>query len=510
MHRRAALGPALAAALALGTGAALAALAAGCAAGPDYVAPDPGAPAAWSASAQEGVRPEAADPETLARWWTTLDDPVLDGLIARAVAGNQDLAQARGKLREVRAQRGLAGADFFPTLDAAASASRSRSSETAGGGNIGNAYRAGFDATWELDLFGGKRRALEAARADVGAGEADLRDVLVSLLAEVAVSYVDVRSFQERLAFAHANLTAQKETYDLARWRAEAGLTTALDVEQARLNLEQTRARIPSLATGLEQAENRLAVLVGEPAGALRAVLEPVAPIPAAPPGVAVGVPADALRQRPDVRRAERRLAAQTARIGVAKARRLPSLSLAGSIGLEALVPGDLLLGDALAASGRSSLGWALFDAGRLRTQVTVEDARRAQALAAWRAAVLTALEDVNNTLTSYANEQSRRASLANAAEAARLAADLARDQYTSGLIDFQTVLDAQRSLLSLQDQLAVSEGAVTTDVIRLYKALGGGWAALAPEPVSDAGPNAATDPTPERAMRAVPAAATP
>jgi NodT family efflux transporter outer membrane factor (OMF) lipoprotein len=472
-HRSRAAAP-----LALSVAVSLAVLA-GCAVGPDYVAPEPDAPAAWHDAAGTAVDTAPADPDTLAAWWTTLDDPVLTGLVDRAVRGNQDLRQARGRLRQARAQRGVATADYFPSVTGSAGASRGKGAANLGSGRYANLYTAGFDATWELDLFGGKRRAVEAARADVDAGEADLRDVLVSLLAELATNYVDLRTFQERLAFAQANLKAQTETYDLTRWRAQAGLTTDLDVQQARRNLEQTRAEIPSLEAGLTQAANHLATLVGVPAGSLDDLLRRTGPIPSAPARVAVGVPADTLRQRPDVRRAERRLAAQTARIGVAQANRFPSLSLAGSIGVEPLVPGKLFESGAQTVSGRTTLAQSIFDAGALKDNVQVQDALQEQALAAYRAAVLTALEDVEGALASYASERDRKDALGRAADAARLAADLARDQYTSGLIDFQTVLDAQRSLLSLQDQLAVSEGAVTSDVIRLYKALGGGWASL-------------------------------
>jgi len=453
-------------------------LLAGCAVGPDYVAPDADAPTGWNQAA-EGVHAGPSEPDALARWWTALDDPVLTDLIGRASRGNLDLAQAKSRLVEARAQRGVSRADLFPGASASGGASRTRTGKGAGA-SIGSAYNAGFDASWELDLFGGNRRAVEAARADVEAGEADLNDVRVSLAAEVAANYVQLRALQARLGIARSNLKAQTDTFDLTRWRADAGLTTRLDVAQARLNLEQTRAQVPSLETQITQAKNRLAVLSGERPGALADLLEAPRPIPVAPADVAVGVPADALRARPDVRRAERQLAAQSARVGQARAARFPSLSLAGSIGLEALTAGNLFVADALVASERGSLGWTLFDAGRLKGNVKVQDARRDQALSAWHAAVLAALEDVEGALAAYSGERTRRDSLATAAGAARTAADLARDQYASGLIDFQQVLDAQRTLYALEDQLTQSRGAVTTDVIQLYKALGGGWTRLA------------------------------
>jgi NodT family efflux transporter outer membrane factor (OMF) lipoprotein len=451
--------------------------------GPDYTAPETAAPATWNAKLAAGVSVAQPDAATLARWWTVLDDPVLSRLIERALAGSLDLRQAQARVREARARRGFAGADRFPTLAAAASASKTRGSEeTTAAGVTTELYSAGFDASWELDLFGGKRRALEAAEAGLQASEEDRRDVLVSLTAEVALNYVELRSFQARLAIAEANLAAQSETYDITRWRAEAGLTTQLDVESARFNLEQTRASVPTLRSGLEQARNRLVVLLGQPPGYLADELGKGRAIPVTPVELAVGVPADVLRRRPDVRRAERQLAAQTAQVGVATAARYPGFTLLGSIGLEALSSGRLFTSAARTSSAGANIGWTMFDAGRIRQNIEVQSALQEQALIAYEAAVLAALRDVENALVAYAEEQTRRGSLAEAAQAAKTAADLAGQQYTSGLVDFQVVLDAQRSLLSLQDQLASSEGEVTSNLIRLYKALGGGWASLEPD----------------------------
>jgi len=331
-------------------------------------------------------------------------------------------------------------------------------------------------------VFGGEKRAVEAAGAELQASEEDLRDVLVSLLAEVALNYVELRSFQTRLSVAEANLDAQKKTYNITRWRRQAGLTTQLDVEQAKYSLEQTRAQIPGLETGIAQAKNRLAVLIGQHPGSLRDALAKRKPIPVAPLEVAVGVPADILRRRPDVRRAERRLAAQTAQIGVATADLYPRFSLFGSIGLEALSLGNLFsLGSRTHGMG-ATVAWPLFDAGAIRSNIEVQSALQEQALIRYEAAVLTALEDVENALIAYAKEQHRRQSLIEATGAARRAADLAQKQYSSGLIGFGDVLIAQRSLLSLQDQLAVSEGDVTSNLIALYKSLGGGWKSLMPD----------------------------
>jgi NodT family efflux transporter outer membrane factor (OMF) lipoprotein len=454
----------------------------GCATvGPDYVAPDARAPAQWSAELKAGVSSAQSDPQALARWWTVLDDPLLAGLVERSLEGNLDLRQAQARVREARARRGVAAADRFPTITTGVAATRASGSRETGLGLTNELYSAGFDASWELDVFGGKRRATEAAQAQLEASVEDTRDVLVTLFAEVALNYVEVRSFQTRLSLAEENLRSQSETYDITRWRRQAGLTTQLDVERARFNLEQTRAQIPVLQTGLAQARHRLAVLLGQAPGALAAELTESQAIPSARVELAVGVPADVLRRRPDVRRAERQLAAQTAQVGVATAARYPSFSLLGSIGLEALAPGRLLSSAATSSLIGGNVNWTLFDAGRLRQNIQVQTALQEQALIGYEAAVLGALQEVEDVLVAYAEEQARRESLRLATQSAKAAADLAQQQYAAGLIDFQAVLDAQRSLLSLQDQLATSEGEVTSNLIRLYKALGGGWVSLNP-----------------------------
>jgi NodT family efflux transporter outer membrane factor (OMF) lipoprotein len=455
----------------------------GCAAvGPDYMAPDTSMPQAWHTPEKSGLVGEPLNKGALACWWSILQDPVLTNLIESAVAENLGLKEARARVREARARRAISETYRFPTIDAGGSARTSRSSEETGSGSQRELYAAGFDAAWELDVFGGEKRAVEAAGADLQASEEDLRDVLVSLLAEVALNYVELRSFQTRLSVAEANLDAQKETYNITRWRRQAGLTTQLDVEQAKYSLEQTRAQIPGLETGLAQAKNRLAVLIGQHPGSLRNTLAERKPIPVTPLEVAVGVPADILRRRPDIRRAERRLAAQTAQIGVATADLYPRFSLFGSIGLEALSLGNLFsLGSRTHGMG-ATIAWPLFDAGAIRSNIEVQSALQQQALIRYEAAILKALEDVENALIAYAKEQRRRQSLIEATEAARRAVDLAQKQYSSGLIEFGNVLIAQRSLLSLQDQLAVSEGGVTSNLIALYKSLGGGWKSLMPD----------------------------
>ncbi|MEP7011757.1 MAG: efflux transporter outer membrane subunit [Acidobacteriota bacterium] len=450
--------------------AALLALAS-CAVGPNYRAPTPAelhAPETWASPLPEGAA--AGD---LSAWWQQLGDPVLTGLIEDSLAASPDLDLARARLREARARRKLAAAGLLPTVDASASASASRSN-----GSSGEHYDAGFDAAWEPDVFGGGRRSIEAAGADLESSEASLHDTQVSLVAEVALNYVDVRSLQSRIDIAQENLKRQGETLDLTGWRFQAGLVSQLDVDQARAAREQTRAQIPTLQTSLEAAKNRLAVLLGQAPGAIEDRVAESAPIPPVPQQVTVAIPADVLRQRPDVRAAERTLAAQTARIGVAEAARYPNLRLSGSLGVGGISLAALTGGTSLAHSLALSVAETIFDGGRLAQQVEIQKAGEQQALASYRSTVLLALEEVENALVSLARTRERREALRLADESARSAADLARQRYSTGLSDFQTVLDAERTELSTADNLKTTEADLTTALIQLYKALGGGWSA--------------------------------
>jgi len=454
----------------------------GCTAvGPDYVPVKTSVFPTWHTELKGGLSVNEMGPETLTEWWMTLNDPELSSLIDRAVLGNLDLKKAMARVRESRARRGMAKADFFPTFDATGSANWSRSNKDTGSGKTSDLFAATFDAGWEMDIFGGVRRSVEAAEADLQANYEDLRNVLVSLIGEVALNYIDVRTSQALLAVAEANLEAQAETYQLTQWRYEAGLSDELAVQQARYNLENTRSLIPALRTGLEEAMNRIAVLLGEQPGKVHAELEKREPIPVTPLKVAVGVPADLLRRRPDVRQAERQLAAQTARIGVATADLYPKFTLSGSSGLEALSLGNLSSGS-LKVTGGPQITWAIFKGGAIRQNIEVQSALQEQALIQYEAAILGAVEEVENALVAYAEVQQRRRSLSEATQAAQMAVELAQHKYQAGLTDFNNVLDAQRSLLSFQEQLTQSEGTVTSNLIRLYKALGGGWTSMAPD----------------------------
>lgn len=451
-------------------------LAACAAVGPDYAPPAADAPAAWSRL--EAGRPAVvpASPGDLSRWWRALNDQLLIRLIDEALMASPDLRQARASLREARARRMVAAAGRLPEVTAAASARRGTASEEAGSGDTSDLFSAGFDAGWEIDLFGGVRRDVEAADADLQAAEANLHATRVALAAEVALNYVELRGLQQRLAIARTNLASQTETLQLTVWRAQAGLVSSQDVEQARSNREQTRAQIPSLETGLAEAEHRLDILLGRAPGTLHARLAVQGNLPAMPAKIAVGIPADTLRQRPDIRAAERQLAAETARVGVAEAARYPSFQLSGSIGVEALSLEALAGSSAATSSLLAGITAPVFDAGRLKSQVEIRDAIRDQAAIAWEQAVLAALQDVENALVALGRTAEREQALAAAAEAAGNAAQMARQQYSAGLIDFQAVLDTERTELSVQDSLASSRTDGLLALIQLYKALGGGW----------------------------------
>jgi outer membrane protein, multidrug efflux system len=448
--------------------------------GVDYTQPKISSSHNWKNSGDATIS-KTTDTKILAAWWTTLNDPILSLLIERAVKNNLDVKKAVARIREARASRGLEEANYYPTLDAAGSATRTKSTNlNTGNSSKQNLYSAGVDASWELDLFGGVRRSVEAADATLQARNEDLRDSLVSLLGELALNYIDVRTYQARIKAAEGNLSAQAETFQLTLWMKEADLSDQLAVEQASYNLESTRSKIPDLNTGLEKAMNRIAVLTGEQPGKVHAELVEEKPIPVVPIEVAVGVPADVIRNRPDIRSAERELAAQTAKIGVAESELYPKFTLGGSIGLEAAAISSS--GTGLTLSGGPQISWAIFRAGAIRQNIKMQTALQEQALINYENTILSSLEEVENALKAFAEEQQKRKSLSKTVQAALNAAELAQYKYQAGLADFSSVLEAQRSLLSYQDELARSEGAVTSDFVTLYKALGGGWTSIVPE----------------------------
>ena len=445
---------------------------AGCAVGPEYRRPQPDLPAAWTPAEPDATATTAA---IQAEWWRGFDDPLLARLVERALAANTDVRIARARLRAARAATAQAEASLWPSVGAYGSASRS----SAGGQDATSSYGAGFDASWEIDIFGGLRRGVEAADADAQASAATLGTTQVSLAAEVARDYVQLRSYQLRASITQANLESQTQTLQLTEWRAQAGLVGQLDVEQARSNREQTKAQLPLLQDAATQSANALAVLLNVAPGVL--VAEPAAAAPAIPDATSqplAGIPADLLRRRPDIVAAERNLAAATARIGVAEAARYPSLSLGGTLGLEGAVLSALSGSAAATRLGLASLTAPIFDAGKLRQQVVIRTAEQEQALAAYEAALYGALRDVENARASLVNGRARSAALAQTVQAARNAALLANFRYRSGLVDFQTVLDTERSVRTLEDSQASTQADTVVALIQLYKALGGGWSA--------------------------------
>jgi NodT family efflux transporter outer membrane factor (OMF) lipoprotein len=476
----------------------VAAFTGGCATGPDYHSPTAiTAPAHWSEGLAGG---EQATPAGLGSWWKTFNDPELDLLISRAMHSNLDLRIAQSRVLEARAQYGIAASALVPSVDAAGSDSREQASHhqpvlgsvplppTTSFDN--QVYQAGVDASWEIDVFGGQRREVEAARAEVGASEFGERATMMVLLGDVARNYVDVRGYQRRLAIAADNIQAQRQGLAITRDRFAHGLATDLDVEESSTLLAETQAEVPALEADLQASIHRLGVLLGREPGALLAELSAQAPIPASPEVVPVGLPSDLLLRRPDVRQAERQLAAATANIGVAQADLFPKFYLTGAAGYQSVSAGDWFSSGSSFWSIGPSVQWKIFDAGRVRANIRVQDARQEEALAAYERTVLTAFEEVENGLVSYATEQVRHRSLQEAVAASQKSLALANRLYANGLTDFLRVLDAERSLYDAEDRLAQSEKAISGNLVSLYESLGGGWEqAVSAAPQSNAQP---------------------
>lgn len=429
----------------------------------------PALPTAWAGAPSDGL--QTADRQSLLAWWQQFNDPQLTVLVTQALDANTSVRSAQAALRQARALQDVAAAGLGPTLAAGGDAQRSRASS-----NTGNRFGASLDASWEVDLFGGQRSALDARTASAEAVAADLGAVQVSLAAEVALAYIGLRAAQARLAIAEANLATQQETLQITRWRRQAGLVDALATEQAQAAAEQTRAGLPPLQTTVAQSRHALAVLTGRPPAALDADLAATAPVPQPATTLALDGPADTLRQRPDVRAAERRLAAAWATLAQADAALRPSLRLSGSLGLNALTLGGLSSGGAVAGALLAGISLPVFDGGALRGQQRAQQAAVDQAQEAWRASVLAALREVEDALVALRNGLERVQRLQAAALAATNAATLADQRFRSGLVDFQTVLDTQRSQLGAQDSLAGARADLAADHVRLHKTLGGGW----------------------------------
>ncbi len=417
---------------------------------------------------------DAADQVALAQWWTSFGDPQLSGLIDRALAGNNNLATAQARLRAARAAlRGSRGA-LLPTLDASGSVSRNE--VVAGSGFDGTNFQAGLDASWEADIFGRLSRTVEAARATADSSAASLADVQRSLVAEVALNYVDARQQQARLAVARDNLRIQDNTLQIVQWRTDAGLASEVELQQAIAQRSQTAAGIPSLEQTYESDANQLAILLGVNPGSIQAELAPAKAIPLGPDNVENGLPAELLARRPDLIVAQKNLVAELARVGVAEAQLYPALRFSGSLSTSSGNLGDLatnILGSLL-----GSISAPIFEGGQLRARVEQQQATADAALSTYRQAVLIALQDVENALIAIDRTKAREALLVTAETAARTSAELAQTRYESGLIDFQTLLNAQATQLSAQDSHTTAIAARANASIQLFKALGGGWSA--------------------------------
>jgi multidrug efflux system outer membrane protein len=449
-------------------------LIAGCKVGPNFQPPETPVPGEWVGP----LPPAPTGPEQdLASWWTVFADPLLTSLEDRALQSNLDLQLAQARIRQARAVRGIAVSGIGPLLNATGLFRRSQAplARDTAGPTI-NQYLAGFDATWELDLFGGVRRNIEAAEADLEAFVEARRNVLVTLTAEIAVNYIDIRAFQEQIAIAQRNLKAQQHSADLTRQRFKGGFVSGLDVANADAQVATTAAQIPVLEQSLQQAIYSLSVLLAREPGALLPELTPAASIPAGPPAVPVGVPAELLRRRPDIRQAEALIHGATARIGVAVADLFPHITLSGALGTQ----GNRFssLGDWANRfwSFGPSASWTLFNTGGTRSNIELQRALEEESLITYRQIVLTALQDVENALIASAKEQEHRDALVAAVTADRKAVQLATQLYTEGQTDFLNVLQAQGSLYLSENALALSTRTVSTNLVALYKALGGGW----------------------------------
>ena len=467
---------------------------AGCAVGPEYRRPDVEVPERFGSA--PATQP-ATQPVSLARWWTSFNDPLLTSLVERAIEGNLDVKLAEARVREARAARRAVAADYYPGVGANGSYRKSRTSENAfdfggepaGGGEtpggfggfappgeVMDLYQVGFDASWEIDVFGGVRRSVQAAEADVGAAVENRRDALVTLLAEVARNYLELRGYQQQIEIARRNVRIQQDAAEVARAKARLAGGSELDVVRAMAQVNVTSAAIPQLEAFRDQAAHRLSILLGLPPQAITAEVLEVRGIPGGPPEVPPGLPSELLRRRADVRRAEQEVIAATARIGVAVADLYPRFALTGAFGFQSEKPRNLLDWPSRFWNIGPQVTWTVFDAGRIRANIEVQNAREEQAVIRYRQAVLGALADVEDALVAYSKEQARRRELVLAVENSRRSVELAQTLYQGGARDFLNVIDAQRSLLLAEDALVQSERATATNLVAVYKALGGGW----------------------------------
>ncbi|MDO5562415.1 MAG: TolC family protein [Synergistaceae bacterium] len=429
---------------------------------------------------------DAPSAEVLASWWNILNDETLTKLIMMSLNNNRDLVSARAKVQEARASLGINKAAVLPWLDASGYWDRGQTPvNTGGSGSIANVYHLGVDASWEIDIFGGRATTIKSGVATLQAQNAALHSTWVSLSAETAINYLSLRTLQESLAIARENLALQKDSLEMVQSRYKTGLTDILALNQATYIYEQTRASIPPIETGIENMKNNLAILTGVVPGSLEEMLAEKKPIPKAKAVNLVGIPANALRRRPDIFAAERQLAAQIARTKSARADLWPKFYLAGSIGTETLGAEDALFtGPQKVFSFGPRISWPIFHWGAIKNNIRVQGARQEQYLAAYEKTVLSAVGEVRDAITAEIKEHSRNEALKNGVESAKVAWAAANEKYKNGLTDYNTVIAAQQALLQLSEAYAKSEGEMTSNLVRLFKALGGGW-----EPLSETAP---------------------
>ncbi len=459
-------------------------LGAGCRVGPEYTPVRVNPPANWpSIEGPDSAGRQIVDTEGLATWWTTFQDPALSSLVERAVSNNKDLKIALARIRQSRAVLGVAGKQTDPGVSASAQYSRSQSgtptvedSDPALFSTGSDYLDIGFDASWEVDLFGKLERGVEAATAELEASEEGYRTVLVSLIAETANDYVMLRILQNQLEIVYRNLDLQERILDVLEDQEEVGLISSLQVQQSKYNIENTRSRVPGYKTSIQETLNSLAILLGEMPGSLHEELSSPGTIPSPGVEIAIGIPADILRRRPDIREAERTLAAQTARIGMATADLYPAFRLSGSLGMTASSVDSFFSDDSPGISITPFISVPVFNRDKIRNQIEIQNAIAERNLIEYETTVMDAIKEVRDAVVAYGEEQKRYRILEKGASEARSALQIADEQFRSGLVNFLSVLDAQRSLLSFEETQIGSRGAITRNLIKIYKALGGGW----------------------------------
>lgn len=443
---------------------------AGCTVGPNYHPQEANVPSKWSGLTSP-IKATTAYTD-IVHWWTAFNDPNLTSLIERAIQSNLDLKQAEARILQARAQRGVVSSGLWPTADVTGSYSRAHTPAT----GTSSLFQTGLDAAWELDIFGGTRRAVEAAEADILFAVEDRRDVLVTLTSEVALNYVELRGFQQEIVIARNNLQAQQHTAEVTRQKLRVGFVGSLDVANADAQVSTTASVIPALETSAQQTIYNLSVLLGLPPASLLKELSPTSSIPTTPPEVPMGIPSELLRRRPDIRRAEAHIHSATANIGVATADLFPKFSLTGSLNFQSDQLNRLVEWKNRAWAVGPSADWQIFNAGRVSSNIKVQKALQQQSVLTYQQTVLTALQDVENALVAYAKEYERHKALVDAVAANVKAVDYSTQLYAQGQTDFLNVLNAQRSLFASQDSLVQSTRSLSTDLVALYKALGGGW----------------------------------